>query len=110
MATLLEQEGEAGPLTPQGLEKAASRFRDAGYRSEFKYLIEAKRKHVEDGHEWTKQLELSLRDCKRALERGIGAPKRAGEMRLAAVADQPDTPCDTTRHGLQGSVAEDGRG
>ena len=51
MATLLEQEGEAGPLTPQALEKAASRFRDAGYHSGFKYLIEAKRKHVEDGHE-----------------------------------------------------------
>ena len=81
-----EKEG----LSRLTMETAAARFRSAGYRSGFHYLLEAKRMPVEHGHAWTEQLEQSLRDCRRALERGIGPPKRAGELRVSQIAQVED--------------------
>ena len=48
------------PLTAEALEKLAARFRTAGYRSGFQYLLTAKREHIdyviELWHRWTEQL------------------------------------------------------
>ena len=78
------------PLTAEALEKLAARFRSAGYRPGFQYLLAAKREHIELGHRWTEQLALKLQDCRRGLERGIGPPQRAAEIRLHVVAWAPE--------------------
>ena len=83
------------------METAAARFRSAGYRSGFHYLLEAKRMHVEHGHAWTEQLKQSLRDCRRALERGIGPSKRAGELRVSQIAQVEDYLDDEHEEGPQ---------
>ena len=78
------------PLTAEALEKLAARFRTAGYRSGFQYLLAAKRERIELGHRWTEQLALKLQGCRRGLERGIGPPQRAAEIRLHVVAWAPE--------------------
>ena len=40
------------------------------------YLVEAKLWHVEEGHQWSDQLDRTFKQCKRALARGQGPRKR----------------------------------
>ena len=87
---LLRQDREEACVTNNDLEMLAARLKEAGYRSGFKYLLEAKRLHVSNGHAWTAQLDLCLTECKRGLERGMGAAKKAGELHLHEVAHLPD--------------------
>ena len=72
------------------LEGVAARFKEAGYRSGLKYLLEAKKMHIECGHRWDAKLDLCMRACRRSLETGIGAPRKAGELRLTDIAGVPD--------------------
>ena len=73
-------------MAKDALETLAARLKEARYRSGFKYLLEAKRLHVSNGHMWTAQLDQCLTECKRGLERGTGAAKKAGELRLHEAA------------------------
>ena len=77
-------------LTVDSLETLAAQLRESGYRSGFKYLLEAKKIHISAGHDWSAQLEQMLRDCRRGIERGIGAAKKAAELKLHEIAHLPD--------------------
>ena len=70
------------PVTSAKLVEVAAVLRAASYRSGFSYLLEAKQRHGRAGFPWCEELEYTLRDCKRALTRGIGPPKRSQEVRL----------------------------
>ena len=74
------------PLKPETFDVIGGAFKEAGYRSTSKYLAEAKLVHVEEGYEWTAQLERALSLAKKAAERGIGPCKRAAEIRMSVAA------------------------
>ena len=77
-------------LTTGSLETLAAQLKGSGYRSGFKYLLEAKKMHISAGHDWCPQLEQMLCDCRRGIERGIGAAKKAAELRLHEISHLPD--------------------
>lgn len=58
----------------------ATAFKEAGYKSGSSYLAEAKLMHVEEGGEWTPQLDRVFKMSKRALDRGKGPRKKAPEV------------------------------
>eukprot|EP00435_Cladocopium_sp_Y103_P064633 s1151_g26.t1 len=68
------------PLVPESLKGLASALSEGGYRAGEGYLIEAKLWHVEEGHPWNDALDRTFKQCKRALSRGQGPPKRAKEV------------------------------
>ena len=74
---LLWQDREEVCVAKDALETLAARLKEAGYRSGFKYLLEAKRLHLLNGHMWTAQLDQSLTKRKRGLDRGMRAAKKA---------------------------------
>ena len=78
------------PLTPERLELVSAKLRAAGYRTADKYLGEGKARHIELGHRWTEALQLCLRRCLIACTRGMGPAKKAGEIRIAHVADMDE--------------------
>ena len=71
------------PLTPGILDAVGGAMKEAGYRTTSKYLNEAKLSHIEAGHVWSEQLARALKLSKMAADRGIGPPRKAGEIRLA---------------------------
>ena len=58
----------------------ATAFKEAGYKSGSSYLAEAKLMHVEEGGDWTPQLDRVFKMSKRALDRGKGPRKKAPEV------------------------------
>jgi hypothetical protein len=78
------------PLTSETLETVAGVLKHADYRSAHMYLNEAKLKHIEDGFEWTLQLERQRKLCETSCLRGLGPPKKAGEIRLREIANLPE--------------------
>ena len=78
------------PMQASDLESVAASFVHAGYRSTPKYLTELKMRNLELGHPWPAQLDLIMRRCCVAASRGIGPPRKAGEIRLAVAATMPD--------------------
>ena len=76
------------PLTVELLKGLASALQEGGYSAGEGYLVEAKLWHVEEGHQWSDQLDRTFKQCKRALTRGQGPRKRAAEVPKA----QRDTP------------------
>ena len=46
------------PLTPEMLRLVAGSLKQAGYKSAYTYIIEAKMMHVEKGHPWTALLDM----------------------------------------------------
>ena len=58
----------------------ATAFKEAGYKSGSSYLAEAKLMHVEEGGDWTQQLDRVFKMSKRALDRGKGPHKKAPEV------------------------------
>ena len=75
-------------LTTESLETLAAQLRESGYRSGLKYLLEAKKMHISAGHEWSAQLEQTLRDCRRGIERG----NRSGEESCRTEATRHSPP------------------
>eukprot|EP00434_Breviolum_minutum_P034288 symbB.v1.2.030341.t1/scaffold3410.1/size62789/2 len=66
---------EVVKLNVQKIKTIATAFKEAGYKSGSSYLAEAKLMHVEEGGEWTPQLD-------RVLDRGRGPRKKAPEVPL----------------------------
>ena len=73
---------EVVKLNVQKIKTIATAFKEAGYKSGSSYLAEAKLMHVEEGGEWTPQLDRVFRMSKRALDRGRGPKKKAPEVPL----------------------------
>ena len=90
----LEAKGQALPLTAKSFKFLGAVLWKANYKSAELYLTEAKLMHVEMGFEWTAQLDLMMKRCKRggaARDRGprnkapeVGQAKRA-KMRKATL-------------------------
>jgi len=89
----LEVKGQALPLTAKSFKFLGAVLWKANYKSAELYLTEAKLMHVEMGFEWTAQLDLMMKRCKRgaATDRGprnkapeVGQVKRA-KMRKATL-------------------------
>ena len=89
-------------LTTESLETLAAQLKESGYRSGFKYLLEAKKMHISAGHDWCPQLQQMLRDCRRGIEQGIGAAKKAAELRLHEISHLPDERWEGDEEALKG--------
>lgn len=70
------------PVSSVKLCEVSAVLRAAAYRSGYSYLLEAKQRHLRGGYPWGEEVEHTLRDCRRALGRGLGPPKKAQEVKL----------------------------
>eukprot|EP00971_Amphidinium_carterae_P351777 6492276-Amphidinium_carterae.1 len=72
--------GDVLPLTPGKIERIMALFKSAGYRS-INSLSRAKREHCLS-YDWSASLEISYRDARRSLQRGMGPSKQASPFPL----------------------------
>ena len=96
---LLGQAEDSIQLSTEALERMAARQKEADDRSGLECLQEAKKMHVACGHDWSAKLDLCMEECRRGIERGIGTPRSAGDMRLLEIAHLPDERWDTEPDG-----------
>lgn len=68
------------PLSCEKMTKVAAVLRASGFRSTYSYLCEVRQLHVRAGFMWTNELELCVKDIKRAAMRGLGPPTKAEEI------------------------------
>ena len=68
------------PLTPSKLHRVSAVLRASNFRSAYSYACEMKQWHVRSGFEWNVELDLALKDAKRAVTRGLGPPSKAEEI------------------------------
>ena len=87
------------PLQSHTLERVAASFMHAGYRTTPKYLTELKVRNTELGFEWSAQLDLTMHRCCAATQRGIGPPRKAGEIHLAVAAKMCEGQTPSVRGG-----------
>jgi hypothetical protein len=71
---------ESYPLTAFSIKLIAATLKEAGYKSAYTYLIEAKSYHLEQGHEWTHSLDRWFKLSINAAKRGMGPRKKAREV------------------------------
>ena len=76
----LEVKGQALPLTAKSFKFLGAVLWKANYKSAELYLTEAKLMHVEMGFEWTAQLDLMMKRCKRGAARDRGPRNKAPEV------------------------------
>ena len=62
--------GQALPLTSKTFKYLGAVLWKANYKSAELYLVEAKLMHVEMGYDWTSQLDLMMKRCKRRSRKG----------------------------------------
>ena len=74
----LEVKGQALPLTAKSFKFLGAVLWKANYKSAELYLTEAKLMHVEMGFEWTAQLDLMMKRCKRGAARDRGPRNSPG--------------------------------
>ena len=72
--------GDILPLSAGSLKHLAATLWKSGYSSAELYIVEAKLMHVEEGYEWTSQLDLMMKRCKRGVSRNLGPRKKANEV------------------------------
>ncbi|CAE7428508.1 unnamed protein product [Symbiodinium sp. CCMP2592] len=70
------------PMTTSSIREVSGILRASGYRSGYAYALEAKQQHMRAGYAWTDQLDVSLQDAKRALQRGLGPSSKSEEVKL----------------------------
>ena len=70
------------PMTSSSIREVSGILRASGYRSGYAYALEAKQQHMRAGYAWTDQLDVSLQDAKRALQRGLGPSSKSEEVKL----------------------------
>ena len=68
------------PPTPERIKLLGGVLKAAGYRAAGNYLGEYKLMAIEAGHEWSSQLERTLKLCKRSATRAIGPKLKAAEV------------------------------
>ena len=71
---------EAFPLFTEKIVKVFAVLRASGFRSVYSYVCEARQFHIRLGHTWTAELDLFVKDPKRASTRGLGPPVKAEEI------------------------------
>jgi len=69
-----------GPPTTDKLKVLAAVLKQAHYRAAPQYLGEYKIMVIEEGHQWTDQMERALKLCKRSTTRALGPAKKAKEV------------------------------
>ena len=72
--------GQALPLTSKTFKYLGAVLWKANYKSAELYLVEAKLMHVEMGYDWTSQLDLMMKRCKRGAARDRGPRNKAPEV------------------------------
>ena len=77
---ILNAAKESYPLTPFSIKLIAATLKEAGYKSAYTYLIEAKSYHLEQGFEWTHSLDRWFKLSINASKRGMGPRKKAKEV------------------------------
>lgn len=77
---ILEAAKASYPLTPESLRMLAGSLKEAGYKSAYMYIIEAKTHHVELGHDWSHLLDRHFKLTMSAAKRGMGPRKKAPEV------------------------------
>eukprot|EP00435_Cladocopium_sp_Y103_P008965 s2500_g2.t1 len=75
------------PPSTEKLKLLAGVLKAAKYRAASNYLGEYKLMAIEQGHEWTNQLERMLSLCKRSAGRAIGPGKKAAEVPTCEVGE-----------------------
>ena len=68
------------PLQGEDLQSLAAILKEEGYKSAEIYLSDIKLMHIEQGFQWTAQLDRILRQCKLSVNRGKGPRKKAKEV------------------------------
>ena len=82
---------EPWPLTQAKIRLAAALLFKGGYRSAPNYLASIKRKHIQGGYDLPLKVQLEIKDCSRALRRGIGPPRRAEPFYLEKIIQFADS-------------------
>lgn len=77
---------EPYPLTVNKVNRIGALMKAGGYRSAPQYFSCLKRQHILEGHQWTDQLALAVRDALRSIMRGIGPAKSCPSFDLRDVA------------------------
>ena len=70
------------PLRGETLERVAAALKGADFRSAAAYLGELRQGHIEFGAEIPMWLALLFKRCKDAVERGLGPPHKAAELKV----------------------------
>jgi hypothetical protein len=86
---LLSEAGVPDPfrLTPEIIMTGAAALRAGNYRSTMAYVDIAVQEFVRRGGSKTQLIELTVRDTRRACERGLGPPKHAGAFPLDRIPE-----------------------
>mgnify|MGYP006999512574 CR=1 FL=1 len=74
------------PLTSASILGVAACFRNSTYRKFGNYATVAKHKHLDDGNEWSLNLELRMGRATRAVARGLGPDRQAARYDMMIVA------------------------
>ena len=75
--------------TPPLLKAVGSVLKAAGYKAAPLYMHDLKVKHVEEGHAWSDELDLTFKRIKRALERDAGPSRKAPEVKEGDLRRKP---------------------
>jgi len=73
------------PLTTHLVQQVAAALKRGDYRGAEQYLGELRIAHIESGAEVSAVLARTFDNCRRSVNRGLGPPQRAGELRLEEV-------------------------
>ena len=73
---------EPFPLSVSSLKAVSSMFRAGNYSSIKNYIFAAKGHHIRLGHPWNLQLDKTLKDCIRSVNRGLGVSNRSEPIDL----------------------------
>lgn len=77
---ILEGAKSPYPLTPESIKLLAGALKEAGYKSAYMYIIEAKTQHMEMGCTWSHLLDRHVKLTVSAAKRGMGPRKKAPEI------------------------------
>ncbi len=74
------------PITLPKLRLAGALLKQGKYRSSSQYLYSLKKAHTAQGGRWTTMMAIVFRDVKRSCDRGLGPPRQADALPLAALS------------------------
>ena len=82
------------PLTKEKIDIMGTLLKWGQYRSAALYFSAAKKSHVDLGHAWSEQLDISIKTALRSCMRGVGPDKRCPSLDLMKVFEMKDIePC-----------------
>ena len=96
---ILEAAKSPYPLTPESIKLLAGAVKEAGYKSAYMYIIEAKTQHVEMGCTWSHLLDRHVKLTVSAAKRGMGPRKKAPEIAEDVWSGRPLLPDGSSAKG-----------